>query len=332
MGASNMLNSFADFSDGTSVPVDGKFHVDPSNPMISVRCLQPWTPPGVLRVCAGGNTSRLGLLGDNTVLKFPLDRDDHFARKTLSIEHRILTALGDHERLVKYLGRVEHGLHFQLAVNGDVRHYMAAAEPGTISLSLRRKWSKQAAEALAFIHSRDVVHCDVHPNNFLLDEQLNLQLCDFAGSLFGDLDGAAMESTRFYLPRDPLATPNVQSDLFALGSAIYWIMSGREPYDTLPEVEVSARYLRGEFPRVDLIDSGRIIMRCWKGEFKKAQEVVQALSEKFDLEVNQQSIGGPGRQSVQSTSTCTQGEVGEAVRQVQASAPAQITPRNIHRT
>ncbi|MCJ1259991.1 hypothetical protein MMC24_007831 [Lignoscripta atroalba] len=283
-----MTKSFANFSDGTSVPADGKFHIDPSNPMTSVRCLEPWIPPGVSRVFSGGNTASLGLLYDNTVLKFPLDRDDRFAREALNIEHCILSALGDHDRIVRYLGRLKHGLHFQLAVNGDVRHYMAAAKPGTISLQLRRKWSRQAAEALAFIHSQGVIHCDIHPNNFLLDEHLDLQLCDFAGSLFGELDGAAMESTRFYLPRDPLTKPNVRSDLFALGSAMYWIMSGHEPYDSLSEDEVSARYMRGEFPKGDLIADGQIVMACWKGEFNEAQEVVQALSEIVDSEVNQQ--------------------------------------------
>jgi len=274
-----MREPFANFSDGTPVPFDGEFHVDPLDPSTSVRCLEPWVPPGVLRVFSGGNTACLGLLPDNSVLKFPFDRHDRFSKKALDIEHCILLALGDHERLVKYLGREKHGLCFQFAVNGDVRRYMSATEPASISLQLRYKWSKQATEALAIVHSRGVVHCDIHPNNFLLDDQLDLRLCDFSGSLFGDLDGAAMESTRFFLPRDPLATPNVKSDLFALGSAIYYIMSGHEPYDALSEDEVSARYSRGEFPMVDSIACGRIIMGCWKEHFNSAEEVIQALSE-----------------------------------------------------
>lgn len=60
----------------------------------------------------------------------------------------------------------------------------------------------QAAEALVFIHSKGVIHCDIHPKNFLLDKKLNLRLCDFAGSLFGILDGGAIESARFFLLRD----------------------------------------------------------------------------------------------------------------------------------
>lgn len=274
-----MPDTIANFSDGTPVPFDGKYHVDPLDSLRSVRCLEQWIPPGVLRVFAGGNTAYLGVLPDDSVLKFPFDRDDRFSREALNIEHCILTALGDHERIIKYLGRQEFGLRFQSAANGDVRRYMTAAESGSISLQLRLKWSVQAAEALAFVHSRGVIHCDIHPNNFLLDDRLDLQLCDFSGSLFGKLDGAAMESTRFYLPRDPLSTPNVKSDLFALGSAVYYIMSGHEPYHTVSEDEVTARYSKREFPNVDSIACGRIITDCWNEIFKSAQEVVNALLE-----------------------------------------------------
>jgi serine/threonine protein kinase len=67
-----------------------------------------------------------------------------------------------------------------------------------------------------------------------------------------------MESTPFFLPRDPLSTPNAKSDLFALGSVMYYIMAGREPYDGLSEDEITARFSRGEFPHVArlLVDVG----------------------------------------------------------------------------
>lgn len=270
---------FAYFSDGTPVPLDGQFHVDPLDLSKSVRCLESWTPPGVSTIISGGNTAHVGLLPDGSVLKFPIDRLDSFSNKALAIEHCILSHLGEHNRIVPYLGREEHGLRFQRAAKGDVRRRIHAIEPHIISLQLRIKWSIQAAEALAFIHSRGVIHCDIHPNNFLLDEALNLQLCDFSGSLFGNLDGTGMESIRFFLPRDPLATPTKRSDLFALGSAIYFIISGCEPYNTLTENEVTARYTRGDFPAIDSIPCGRVIMSCWKGDLKDANEVCQALLE-----------------------------------------------------
>lgn len=271
------MESFAHFSDGTSVPADGVFHNDPLNPMVAIRCIEPWLPNGVSKIIAGGNTAMVGLLNDEVVLKYPMDRLDLSARKCLDIEDQILSALGDHKRIVKYLGKMGDGLLFQRAVNGDVRQYMADAKPGTICNELRLKWSRQAAQAVEFIHSRGVIHCDIHPSNFLLDDQLNVLLCDFAGSLLGNLDGEAMESTRFFLPRDPLTTPTERTDLFALGSTMYWILAGHEPYDTLSEDEVTACFVRNEFPNVDTIVRGRTILGCWEGRFSNAQEVVHEL-------------------------------------------------------
>lgn len=257
-----MPEPLAVFSDGTPVPLDGKYHVDPSNPMVSVRYLEPWYPPGVSRLFSAGNTARLGLLPDGTILKYPHDKDDRFARKGLEIEHRILLALGEHKGLVQLVGKHEHGLRFRFAKHGDLKRYMSAQEPSMISLQQRQKWLWQAADILAFVHSKGIVHCDVHPNNFLVDEQLDLRLCDFSGSLFGELDGKAMESTRFFLPRDPLATPDVRSDLFALGSTMYYVMFGHQPYDNLSDEEVSLRYSQGDFPKVDTVKFGRAIRAC----------------------------------------------------------------------
>lgn len=230
------------FGESTVVPADGKYHVDPSNPMNRVKYVKAWYPPGVseTEVLWGGNTAKLALLADGTVLKYVWDRDDRRAKNCLDIEHSILSALGGHQRIVKYLGKHEYGLQFQLAANGDVRRYLSKHHnPSEIPQQLRRKWAEQAAEALAFVHAKGVIHCDIHPNNLLLDEHLDIQLCDFAGSLFGPLDGGAMESIRFFLPRDPLATPDVKSDLFALGSTMYFIMSDHEPYDDLADDEVA---------------------------------------------------------------------------------------------
>jgi serine/threonine protein kinase len=272
-----MSNALATFSDGTAVPMDGKFHVDPSRPQSSVKYLKSWHPPGISEVLSGGNTARLGLLPDGTILKYVHDRDDRWAMKGLEIEHHILTALGSHQRLVRYLGTHEYGLRFQYEVNGDIRRYFSKMDFKTIPIRQREKWVQQAAESIAFIHSKGVIHCDIHPNNFLLDEELNLRLCDFAGSLFGELDGKAMESTPFFLPRDPLSTPNTESDLFALGSVMYYIMAGREPYDGLSEDEITARFSRGEFPCVDEFECGHAINGCWTGRFNSAQEAAIAV-------------------------------------------------------
>lgn len=260
---------------------DGEYHIDPSNSMNVIKHFDPWYPPGisVQDVLWGGHTAQVAKLTDSTVLKFVWDKDDFGAKQCLEIEHSILSALGNHERIIKYLRKHEHGLEFGLAAYGDVRRYLEARQPSESPEALRRKWARQAAEALAFIHAKEVIHCDVHPNNLLLDEHLNIQLCDFGGSTFSILDGGAMESVRFFLPRDPLSVPNIRSDLFALGSTIYFIMSDYEPYHQMTEEQVADYFRKREFPDVQELPYGRIIEGCWKGEFSCTLEVIDAMSD-----------------------------------------------------
>jgi hypothetical protein len=92
------------FADGAPVPEDGKYHIDPANPMVKNRYLEPWYPPGVTEFFSGGNTACLGLLQDGTLLKYVRDREDRDAVNGLNVEHSILSALEKHIRVVNYLG------------------------------------------------------------------------------------------------------------------------------------------------------------------------------------------------------------------------------------
>jgi len=124
----------ASFADGSPVPKDGKYHVDPGIPMVSVRYLEPWYPPGVTELFSGGNTARLGLLPDGTLLKYARDREDRHILNSLNVEHHVLSALGKHDRIVQYLGRHEHGVLLQRAVNGDIYSYISKHEHDSVSL------------------------------------------------------------------------------------------------------------------------------------------------------------------------------------------------------
>jgi hypothetical protein len=71
-----------------------------------------------------------------------------------------------------------------------------------------------------------------------------------------------MESVRSFLFREYISLPTVATDLFALGSAIYEIVTGHKPYEELGEAEVKERYIKRQFPDVNTVFAGEIIQKC----------------------------------------------------------------------
>jgi len=63
------------------------------------------------------------------------------------------------------------------------------------------------------------------------------------------------------------------TDVFALGSTIYEIMTGTQPYAHCTDEEVEALFKEGTFPPVDRIPCGEVIKRCWHSEVHSAEEI-----------------------------------------------------------
>jgi hypothetical protein len=69
---------------------------------------------------------------------------------------------------------------------------------------------------------------------------LNVKLSDFQGIYIDEngmvFNGHALENVKAYLPR-PSDRSDAKSDLFALGTAIFEIMVGHEPFPELDELD-----------------------------------------------------------------------------------------------
>ncbi|KAK0998169.1 hypothetical protein LTS01_005835 [Friedmanniomyces endolithicus] len=201
--------------------------------------------PGVVEVLGVGTSSLVGLLDDGHILKYPVVEGE--CANEFNAEAAIYEALGDHPRIIGYLGRTKDGLKLERG------NRLTESLETTDDLALKLRWARQAAEGLGYLHSRGVIHCDLHPDNLLLDDEKNLKMCDFQGKM-GDFDGKAMERERYCLPRsDDDYTPSIQSDIFALGSTIFRIMTGSEPYQDLPDEDIEPKFRQLDFPATDFI-------------------------------------------------------------------------------
>ena len=100
------------------------------------------------------------------------------------------------------------------------------------------KWAVSLCDALAFLHSRQVVHHDLKPANIRITPQGHLALLDFgAAQFFGDAGKGQkpveMYGTEGYLPPEIEAdgkwVADVRTDIFAVGAILYEMIAGMPP-------------------------------------------------------------------------------------------------------
>jgi serine/threonine protein kinase len=259
---------------------------------------QSWYPRGTSSVIAAGANHFIALVDSTTVLKFPAapqEADDLYppdvqkfrrsvreaAVKGLQVEEQILTILGKHPRIIQLKGKHEDGLLLEYLPHGSVERYLQT-NPDT-SIKQRLSWGRQAAEGLAYIHTKNVIQGDVSVGNLLLDPKLSIKFCDFQGKfLYPDgtiaLDGGSSERIMSSMPRSDHNHHDYRTDIFALGTALFVIITGELPFPNLDatddENEIYRRFKECEFPRLGNLPGGDIIRKCWMGKYSNAAEII----------------------------------------------------------
>ncbi|EKD16956.1 uncharacterized protein L3040_006241 [Drepanopeziza brunnea f. sp. 'multigermtubi'] len=267
-----------------------------------------------------GSTSSFYRFDSGTVLKSPMkvwegnpNRERLQAENEVAIrfEGQILYKLGSHPRIVpfvdppnlhsrglsnnRYLGphTPSGGILLSQASHGTLQAYLDSNNTA-IDKSLRWKWSVQAVEAVAHVHSQGVIHSDLKPENYLVHatadgSSLDLWLCDFGGSTCRELGHSIP-----HLPDDPFFDvrmpwiPTEAIDIFSLGSIIYTILTGHWPYreGTPPlklddigfyETYVNEMITKGVFPDVSSLRAGKVIRGCWDHQYQTTKEVLEAM-------------------------------------------------------
>ncbi|KAL9635344.1 MAG: hypothetical protein Q9204_002659, partial [Flavoplaca sp. TL-2023a] len=116
-------------------------------------------------------------------------------KREFLIEREIFQLLGSHPRIVKYLGyqsSAREGLVLAKANQGNLQLYIDKHH-SAMSAQLRRKWCRQAIEAVDFLHQKGVIHSDLRLENYLVymaNGSTDLWLYDFGEftTYLGQLD------------------------------------------------------------------------------------------------------------------------------------------------
>lgn len=115
---------------------------------------------------------------------------------------------------------------------------------------------KEAAAALAYAHSRSMIHRDVKPANLMLDHDNRLVLTDFgiAKILTGaqvTASGGMVGTPAYMSPEQGLGEAgDERSDLYSLGIILFQLLTGRLPYDADTPLAIVLKHLNSPTPTV----------------------------------------------------------------------------------
>lgn len=152
----------------------------------------------------------------------------------------------DHPNIVGFrdVGQTEGWLYFVMEyVDGHDAGKVVETE-GPLTIGRAVDLGCQALDALAYAHGRGFVHRDIKPQNLLLASAPGgdvLKLADFGlARLYQDsplsgltLTGQIAGTPAFMAPEQITSFREVQpaSDVYALGASLYYILTGRKPFD-----------------------------------------------------------------------------------------------------
>ena len=109
----------------------------------------------------------------------------------------------------------------------------ARLEKGPLPVSEALRIFRESAEALAYVHAKGILHCDLKPGNILLDVLDHVRLADFGqAQLASELVPAL--GTFFYMapeqadPTHPI--PDTRWDVYGLGAVLHAMLTGQAPH------------------------------------------------------------------------------------------------------
>jgi serine/threonine protein kinase len=134
-------------------------------------------------------------------------------------------------------------------------------------------WIEQATEAISYLHSNGIFHCDISYNNIFLDADYNAMVGDFAGSSIDDKEALGFYATSHHHP--DIEDPSTGSEIFALGSTFYEILTGEIPFKGCKTIETEKNIREGNFPTLEHLPAlQKVILKCWKCGYQTVDELL----------------------------------------------------------
>jgi serine/threonine protein kinase len=200
--------------------------------------------------------------------------------QAFDVEVRVYHHLGHHKRIAQFEETTE-GLILE---RGEcLRRRLQLIDTASIPISTKLQWAQDAAEGLAYLHSRHIVHADVGCHNMILDNTDHVKLIDFAGSRINGEEALVCYEWCSFRPGKEI---DESTDIFAFGSMLFEVETGKVPFHELEQTMEMGRLVttvegllsEGNFPSVKNLTLGSIISGCWNDRYKSMKEVYDDLT------------------------------------------------------
>jgi len=193
-------------------------------------------------------------------------------------EAKALSTL-DHPNIVKVIGHGFVGgvpyVVLEYLEGQTVESLLRGGKP--IEADLAFELARQALSAIAYAHSRQVVHRDLKPKNIFVTRDGNnrpmVKILDYGLAKFMSIDSAAssatapltqagmMIGTPLYMPPEQAAGSSVDLavDVYSMGCVLFEMLSGRPPFLAESNVELFNAHLRSPVPQLAEALEGAVV-------------------------------------------------------------------------
>ena len=171
---------------------------------------------------------------------------------------------------------------------------------GPLPFATTMNYLAQIAEAVDYIHARNILHRDIKPSNIMITEDFRAILIDFgsAREFVNDKTQAHTSIlTQGYAPPEQYSTVSRKgnySDIYSLGATFYFALTGYDPVDSaarLTEPLPEPRKLNPAIPE----HVNRAILKAMQMDPKGRQQTVQ----EFMHDLNEEHSSNERQQEVQ---------------------------------
>ena len=167
------------------------------------------------------------------------------------------------------------------------------------ALSARQgiKFAQQICDGLREAHAQGIVHCDIKPENLMIDASGNVKLMDFGlAHLVAERSTGTVGTPAYMAPEQAQgAQVDQRADIYALGLVLFEIFTGSAPFTADTPIEVALKQIREAPPKPRDIEKAipehieRAILRCLeKDPTKRFQSVAELQTALLDEPVTPQ--------------------------------------------